>query len=134
MPDYKGVFLPKSLKPFEYTLEIKPDIYTGNPDSFSFDGYVKIDILCEIRTDNITLHSKDLLIDEDSVYLHDSHGRTIAVESMEVNTQMQFLIIHVNESLLPTTVYALKIGFWGPLLEDTAGLYYTSYNSGNDTV
>lgn len=134
MPDYTGVFLPKSLRPIEYTLDVRPNIYTGNPGNFSFDGYVKIDMICDSLTQNITLHCKDLTINDDSISLQDSNGRNIALEHTEINTEMEFLVVYVNETLVPTMMYVLEVRFSGPLLPDMAGLYYTSYQRGNDTM
>ena len=41
-PGVVDVRIPLDVYPLHYNLELKPDIYTGNPDTFRFDGRVEI--------------------------------------------------------------------------------------------
>ena len=58
------VRLPLKVIPSRYDVTIKPDIYTGNTNTFVFSGNVSIMINCKQPTDVITLHIHDLEIDE----------------------------------------------------------------------
>jgi aminopeptidase N len=66
------VRLPLMVMPIHYDLMLKPDIYTGNSDTFSFSGDVSITITCMKATDVITLHINKLDIAQSDVTLAES--------------------------------------------------------------
>ncbi|XP_069101890.1 uncharacterized protein [Argopecten irradians] len=133
--DVTDVRLPRSLKPFLYELDIFPDIYKSDPQDFEFSGTVIIHITCEEATDNITLHSHLLTIDEDSVVVTSGSGAAGPnVVKISYDLERQFMMIDLDNELQAGNNYTLGIDFKGPLKDDMVGLYYSTYQRGNETV
>ena len=51
--DYR---LPETLEPYFYTLYLKPDIYTGSPETFTFTGKVVMNFTCLKSTKEIVVN------------------------------------------------------------------------------
>ncbi|XP_067653450.1 uncharacterized protein [Haliotis asinina] len=132
----EDIFLPKDVKPISYDLEMKPNMYEGDPASFTFEGSVTIHIRCLQPTRDVTLHINKLNITSGSIEVGPESGGVGAVTyvSHEENQVSQFLTIHVNEDLKKDSLYYLKMNFTGPLRDDLAGFYLSSYKTGNTTV
>ena len=56
--------LPKSLEPTVYSIRLLPFIEPGN---FTVDGYIEIRVNCIEDTNNITMNSKDIEINDMSI-------------------------------------------------------------------
>lgn len=132
--DVKDVRLPSSLSPNLYTIEIFPDFYGGDPEKFEFSGHVEIELECKSGTSNITLHAHKLEIDEQSVKVKSTDGSEIQVTGIAYDTVRQFVIVNLDSELKAGNVYYIEIYFKGPLKNDLAGLYLSSYKDGNKTV
>ena len=63
----KDVRLPIHLIPTTYDLVLKPNMYTDDPETFTFDGYVKIHMDAKQSGRNVTVHTNKLKIDESSI-------------------------------------------------------------------
>ena len=48
--------LPETLSPYFYKLYLRPDIYTGDPETFTFTGTVVIHLTCLEATKDIVLN------------------------------------------------------------------------------
>ncbi|XP_048251328.1 uncharacterized protein LOC124113176 isoform X1 [Haliotis rufescens] len=132
----EDIFLPTNVKPLSYDLEMKPNMYEGDPASFTFEGSVTIHIRCLQPTSDVTLHINKLNITSGSIEFGPDVGGVPAVRyvSHEQNKGNQFLTIHVNEELKKDGLYHLKMNFTGPLRDDLAGFYLSSYKNGNTSV
>ncbi|XP_056008322.1 putative aminopeptidase-2 isoform X2 [Ostrea edulis] len=131
----KDVRLPRSVLPDLYTLELFPDIYQPSPANFTFSGSVKIDVRVVENTENITLHINKLTINESSVkVVAKVDGAVIPISSFKQDKDRQFFIILLRQPLQMGTNYSVSINFKGPLTDDLAGLYYSSYKRGDQTL
>lgn len=135
----KDVRLPTSVEPLYYDLELQPFMYSGNPDEFSFRGYVSVAILCHQPTDNVTLHANKLNILEGSVTFSATSSPAVtssspAMTSWEEDKERQFLVVHLDREMKVGERYTLTLNFTGPLKDDLHGLYLSSYERGNKTM
>ncbi|XP_060075201.1 aminopeptidase N-like [Ylistrum balloti] len=130
------VRLPTSLKPELYKVELKPNMYADDPSTFTFDGDVDIRMECVQATRNITVHINLLNITAGSIQVtaEDQTEPALSMTSFELDTERQFLIVHLSRDLVPTKFYHLALAFVGPLKDDLHGLYLSSYKRGNESV
>lgn len=132
-----NVRLPRSLIPKIYNLTLKPDFYGADPSTFSTEGSVRIEMECTVETNNITLHSVDLTINESTVTISSSDhvGTLPTVVSLADDKDREFLIVNVNANLQAGKTYVLEMSFTSPLSNKVlAGLYLSSYKRGDQTV
>ena len=61
------VRLPVHLTPTLYRVVIQPNMYTGNPEEFTFEGFVRIYMTANDVGRNVTLHVNKLNISENSI-------------------------------------------------------------------
>ena len=125
----EDVRLPRAVIPQLYTLELTPDIYAANPTDFKTSGKVEIEIDCVKDTNNITLHINKLVIDRASVKIKTKTGNKMgpAVTMTTEDKDRQFYIIMLADRLKQGQTYIVSMSFEGPLRDDLAGLYYSSY-------
>ena len=90
-------------------------------------------ILIECRQDtrNVTLHTNDIIIYNESVTLVDDKQLSSDIFNLSVDTKLQFFIIFLNDGLKQGKQYKLSIKFRGNLNEDLAGFYRSSYRDDN---
>lgn len=127
--------LPRSLIPSMYSVELFPDIYGADPSKFTFSGTVKIDVSCNEDTNNITLNSKKLTINEKSVKIL-SLGSNIGnsgFQSLSYDEELQLVTFITRNQFIKGHNYSIEMQFTGPLLDDLQGLYYSSYKEENIT-
>lgn len=125
------VRLPRSIVPKSYHIRIIPFIFEGN---FTFSGVVDIILNVLEDTTNVTLHIDDILYDDSSISLVSlSDNSNINVKKIENDTSRQFLVMHLEESLLRNKLYRLHIKYTGVLNDILQGFYRSSYKSGNQT-
>jgi aminopeptidase N len=131
----KDVRLPRSVLPDLYTLELYPDIYQPSPANFSFSGSVTIDVHVVENTRNITLHINKLTIDEKTVkVVARINNAEIPISSFKQDVDRQFFIILLRQPLQKGSNYSVSMSFKGPLKDDLAGLYYSTYKRGDQTL
>ena len=130
-PSYR---LPTSLLPVHYTVRLRPDLYSKIPANFSTPGSVKILMNCTENTNNITLHINKITYDNSSVKVFDSDGKTLTVSMISENKELQFLIIHVTPGLMAGNMYTLEMSFTAALVDDLAGLYYSTFDRNGTTM
>ena len=70
------VRLPQHLIPYTYDVTLQPNMYSGDPADFTFDGYVKIYMDANETGSNVTIHTNKLTIDEASIKFGREDGVT----------------------------------------------------------
>lgn len=125
---YNHYRLPTALRPIKYDLHVLTQLEYA--DDFSFNGSVKIQIQVLENTNNITLHSKELTIDETATTLRQITGEDLknnCVSSTEVNPEHDFYILRTCRQLLAGQVYELSLLFSSTLSDRLRGYYRSSY-------
>ncbi|XP_066994962.2 aminopeptidase N [Anabrus simplex] len=132
--DQTSFRLPGHAVPIFYRL----DLVTFLEGNFSFHGKVWIELEAKQETDRLTLHSKDLVIKENSTALvlvngskEGSGEQQIAVINHEENTTYEFLTLKIDTPLQVGKRYILFIEFTGKLSDDLTGFYKISYRDNN---
>ncbi|KAK6184963.1 hypothetical protein SNE40_007302 [Patella caerulea] len=129
--DYR---LPTNTRPYHYNVDLQPNMYSGDPEAFNFQGSVKIWIQCLEDTTEITLHAHRLDINYATIEVL-SEGETANLyRAYRNDTVRQFLIIELTESMVAGTNLSVSMSFEGPLQGDGTGLYLSSYMDGTTTV
>ncbi|KAH8382720.1 hypothetical protein KR009_004928 [Drosophila setifemur] len=119
--------LPTALRPQTYLLSILTHL--ENPEELKFLGTVRITLEALENTKNITLHSKNLTIDESQITLRQINGEKTdnCVSSTEVNPIHDFYILNTCHELEANNVYELTLPFSADLNQDLEGYYGSSY-------
>ncbi|KAJ8311772.1 hypothetical protein KUTeg_011127 [Tegillarca granosa] len=112
------VRLPRTIIPDLYALELKPNMYDTNPETFTFEGSVKIRMLCIVNTQNITLHADNLNITTENVSIVEEGGGLVEYSEMTTDNARQFLIFHLTRKLTANKYYTIELPFIGPLKND----------------
>lgn len=112
--DYR---LPTSLLPKHYEILLHPELDTGN-----FTGQEVITIEVIEATKQIILHSHKLSLT--SVFISNRN-----VDSFELDTVREFLIVNVSEELTVGEEIKLNIVFEGEMQNKLVGLYSSSYQT-----
>ncbi|KAK3095167.1 hypothetical protein FSP39_010973 [Pinctada imbricata] len=129
----RDVRLPRNIKPDLYTVELQPNMYEGPAKDFTFNGTVKIKMICVISTPEVVLHINKLNI-TGSITLSAVDDSSFAYVSHSFDSVRQFIIIRGNKDLIAGHNYTIEMSFIGPLKDDLHGLYLSSYKRGNKTV
>jgi aminopeptidase N len=118
------VLLPDYIMPTNYDLKLIPDLV-----KFSFDGLLTISFLAskEIKeSQEITLHSKELMYREAKVILND--GKEVLAEEINVNTKTTMVTFVFPEPVIfSDSPLKLKVDFVGCLNNQMAGFYRSTY-------
>ena len=117
--------LPTHLSPVKYNIFLTPFIVVGN---FTIPGHV--DILIEIvegGSQNITLHSKEIQIHENSIKIINSDLRSLDIEGFGYDEENNFFIIFLTNILQTGKNITLSIDFVGDLNSDLSGFYRSFY-------
>ncbi|XP_039453704.1 aminopeptidase N-like [Culex pipiens pallens] len=119
--------LPREVIPKHYDLLV--NTYLGEDgEGFRFDGAVNIIVQSTGTSNRITLHSKDLVIDEGNVSVTDlTTDLPLPISSIEYDLLNDFLIIQTSQQLLPESRYKVHIPFEAELKKDVVGYYRSSY-------
>lgn len=132
------VRLPRHVIPSLYEIELQPNMYSGDPENFTFDGKVTIHIDCKESTNSITLHSNKLDIPEKYVSVRQwntpSGINAINVTSLAHDQRRQFVVLTLDQNLIVGHAYVMTMKFKGPLKNDLAGLYLSTYKRGDESV
>jgi len=118
------VRLPLHLIPEQYTVKLVPFII---PDNFTIKGYVEIDMLCEHNSNNVTLHSADIEIENKTVTLQDQQGNNVKISRWSYDHAREFFILHLSQDLVKGNRYKVKIKFTAFLNDNLKGFYRSVY-------
>ncbi|EDW53342.1 GM12250 [Drosophila sechellia] len=125
---YNHYRLPTALRPIKYDLHVLTQL--ENADAFRFGGSVDIKIQVLENTNNITVHSKELTIDETATTLRQIGGADLkdnCVSSTEVNPEHDFYVLRTCRELLAGQVYEVSLRFSSTLSDRLEGYYRSSY-------
>lgn len=117
--------LPDIYRPQHYDLRILTHL--NGTDQLNFEGQVMINFQVLDQTRNITLHAKNLTIDQTQITLTSKRGSNCIVKA-EFNDDKEFYILHLSEDLQQTEQYNLTIPFKSPLNRNETGYYRSSFN------
>ncbi|ELU00955.1 hypothetical protein CAPTEDRAFT_209320 [Capitella teleta] len=128
------VRLPTSLTPIRYDVRLRPDIYSNQPDDFSFTGSITMKFQVVESTHVITLHYRKLEIDGNQISVQNGLSE-ITVTGVSTDESREFYLIHLSEALTPGTECTVSMKhFEGPLEPDLTGIYYSSYLASDNTT
>ncbi|XP_062552054.1 aminopeptidase N-like [Armigeres subalbatus] len=125
-PSYR---LPREVIPEHYDLEVHTHL-GDDGEGFRFFGVVNITVTSIYDSSNITLHSKDLIIDENRTSIINLNAsQPLPIATLDYDLQNDFLIIRIDGSdqIQANEQYLLSIPFEGELKNDVIGYYRSSY-------
>ena len=128
--------LPKNLKPYFYNLTIKPYIgpFYGLRSS-TFDGNLSLSFTCQIPTDKIIIHSKNLTIQSIKIKnLNNQLNNLFTIGKADYDEIRDFLIIKINQLCVRNNNYTISIDYWGLLSDTLTGFYQNSYLDSNGNI
>ncbi|XP_012230689.2 aminopeptidase N-like [Linepithema humile] len=116
--------LPNHTKPLAYNIKLNP--YLG-PNNFTFDGEIVYYINILNSTKTLSLHMKNLVINENAIILKTYIGFHYYIPTTyDYNNVTEILSIGFNEDL-PIKYYILRLKFTGVLNDRPYGFYRSSY-------
>lgn len=113
--------------PISYEIKLVPEMIENN---FTFEGESKVIVKVNEPTRNLTLHSKNLLLDENVTSLIGINGIEYKPTNHTYETTTNFLIIEFDK-LLPAGNYTLYLKFAGVMPNVPEGIYNSSYVNEN---
>lgn len=116
---HADVRLSESVTPISYDLTLDPDIHAG-----SYTGDVTISIRLTRPINTISLHNRNLSINECSVY--DVIGTVREIEMTYANNSLETYNVKLRQEL-PLGIYSVRLKFNGSLLNKLQGFYRSSY-------
>lgn len=117
--------LPKSFHPENYRLKVITHL-NEDGQGHRFTGKVWIVAICDQNTNNITLHAKNLTINEEKVKVKLIHDK-IEIKEVKLDQENEFLVIVANETFRQGNKYMVYIPFEAPLSSGLQGYYKSSY-------
>lgn len=123
--DYK---LPTHIVPQHYTIELEPNFNTD-----TFNGSVTIEFTVASESNNITLHTRELQIDNSSItVLYQGEEYASIVNTTKSEDDKEFYVMFLSRTLAAGGTYSLVIkSFTGILNLDKAGFYLAKYTDEN---
>ncbi|XP_045117616.1 aminopeptidase N-like [Portunus trituberculatus] len=130
--DKIDVRLPRALRPLHYLVRLQP-LINGN---FSILGYVEVEMEVLQATSNITLHIRDIITYNDTVKViraDDPSGPGMTIVAQQYDSELEFYVAHLKESLQPGNKYILSMHFIGLLNDIMRGFSRFSYDRADGT-
>ncbi|KAL0271356.1 UNVERIFIED_CONTAM: hypothetical protein PYX00_008471 [Menopon gallinae] len=127
---FMKVRLPRSVVPDSYEIKLIPFLLN---DNFTFSGEVLITVNATEDADRVTLHVKEIEIEEKSVVVKRSDGGSQEIERFSNDTEQQVFVIHTRGMLRRGEQYRIGMKFTGILNDKLQGFYRSSYTVGNTT-
>lgn len=117
--------LPNNTAPNSYSIKLETTIDKGD---FNFTGEVTINLRALEATNKITLHARQLTVDQQNIKLTQLTGFEIDINAVTYQEDREFLTIETGENLVKGDNYLLTIKYNGTLREDKGGFYRSSYD------
>ena len=117
------VLLSEDVEPSAYTISLEPDL-----DKYTYTGEETISIEVVNETDVITVHSRDVAVQEAEFTSLSEGSEPIAAAELSYNLKMMTLAFKFP-SKLPVGTATLRIVFSGTLNDQMAGFYRSEYKS-----
>ncbi|GAB1862311.1 hypothetical protein CAJAP_03390 [Camponotus japonicus] len=115
--------LPDNVAPMHYNIKLIPYIEEGN---FTFDGESAINITIRHVTQNLSLHTLELTIDDAATSLFDKDGIVHMPTTYSYDLITHILVLYFDDELSPGN-YTLKMRYVGILHDDLQGFFRVSY-------
>lgn len=123
--DGKAYRLPNITKPIRYDISLTTDVHRGET---AFSGTVRITIEAVESTNEITVHYRQITIEEITLYSAASVLLQENVAFSEIE-DVEFLVIKPSTPLVATQQYIVQIVYRGLLRDDNMGFYRSSYKN-----
>ncbi|XP_069840529.1 aminopeptidase N-like [Dendropsophus ebraccatus] len=125
--------LPGDLIPQHYDIDLRPILTKKNTEElYVFHGESKAHFTCNRATEYVIIHSKKLTYTQNPV-LTDQEGNVIPIQRNFTVEKTEYLVLQVNEALLPSKGYILHTTYMGELADDLAGFYRSEYVEDGET-
>lgn len=117
--------LPKASVPSAYNLHLTSNIHS---DILRVEGEVSIKLSIAENTDRLTLHSRDIVI-EDLSLLNADGVNEVAIMSYSLHTPTEMLTVYLMDDAIAGTEFVLHVKYAFAMKEapNFIGLYRTSY-------
>ncbi|KAM4619354.1 aminopeptidase N-like [Polymixia lowei] len=122
--------LPKSLVPHYYNIKLWPRLKPDDRGMYIFTGESLVEFECVKETALILIHSNKLNYTEFDGHLASLtsvSGEAPTINSSWLQTETQYLVIHLNGNLVQGQKYQLHTKFTGELADDLGGFYRSEY-------
>lgn len=106
---------------------MEPKLTVDSFDPIPYFGSVTIELETVASTNNITLHSKDIDIDEDSVKISDAKGNKLIKKSTSNDSETETFTVHLGSPLAKGNFYNLTIGNFSSKLKRDEGFFSAYY-------
>lgn len=116
--------LPNDTRPLTYNVNLRTWIDQGN---LTFTGSVRIRILAVESTNTITLHHRELTIE--NVELLSEAGNAIPIGDVAYDAEFEFLTIPVLNNLTEGSQFFIDINYRGIMETTWIGFYAIRYNN-----
>jgi len=128
----QDVRLPRHLLPINYRIELVPFLI---PDNFTIRGLTEIEMDCVESAFNVTLHTADMLIQNDTIEVKEEDGKRVEIFQVDYDLDREFIIINLNSGLSAGKKYFITIRYTAHLRDSLKGFYRSVYkdkSSGED--
>ncbi|XP_013114371.1 aminopeptidase N [Stomoxys calcitrans] len=124
---YTHYRLPASIQPLRYVLKIITPL--DNADNLTFSGSVAIHFQVLEDATNITLHARNLSIDDSRIQLtsNEEGNFNICLDQVETVPEHDYYIVQLCQTLSKDKVYEIVLNFSGNLNNEFQGYFATSY-------
>lgn len=128
--------LPKTLIPDSYQVTLRPYLTPNEQGLYIFKGFSTVRFTCNETTNVIIIHSKKLNYTNKGnhrVALR-ALGDTPApnIDTTELVERTEYLVVHLQGSLVKGHQYEMDSEFQGELADDLAGFYRSEYMEGGN--
>lgn len=123
--------LPKSLVPESYRVRLRPYFTPNEHGQYIFQGSSTVRFTCQEATNLIIIHSKKLNYTKQQVLRGVGGSQAPAIDRTELVERTEYLVVHLQGSLLVGSQYEMDSEFEGELADDLAGFYRSEYTENN---
>lgn len=128
--------LPKTLIPDSYRVTLRPYLTPNEQGLYIFKGSSTVRFTCNETTNVIIIHSKKLnytLKENHMVVLRALDGTPAPnIDKTELVERTEYLVVHLQGSLVKGHQYEMDSDFQGELADDLAGFYRSEYTEGGN--
>lgn len=128
--------LPKTLIPDSYRVTLRPYLTPNQQGLYIFTGSSTVRFTCNETTNVIIIHSKKLnytLKGNHRVQLRALDGTPAPnIDKTELVERTEYLVVHLQGSLVKGHQYEMDSDFQGELADDLAGFYRSEYTEGGN--
>ncbi|XP_034376252.1 aminopeptidase N [Arvicanthis niloticus] len=128
--------LPKTLIPDSYQVTLRPYLTPDQQGLYIFKGSSTVRFTCNETTNVIIIHSKKL-----NYTLKENHRVVLralgdpqapSIDRTELVERTEYLVVHLQGSLVKGHQYEMDTEFQGELADDLAGFYRSEYMEGGN--